>query len=66
METPGGRKIGFIIWVFFLTELSAWMVNRLEKVAPCLFGQMYAYINKQNVKMELFGPSVELRSLNIR
>lgn len=60
METPGGRKTGFIIWVFFLTELSDWMVNRLEKVESCLLGQMYAYINKQNVKIKLFGPTVEI------
>ena len=77
METPGGRKIGLLILVFLLTELSDLMVNRLKKLnhvvlVKYIYIYFYIYIQTecisiytQNVKMEPFCHSVGLRSLNI-
>lgn len=63
METFGGRKIGLIISVILLTELSDLMVNRFFK-STCVY--VLTHTHTQNVKIESFGPTVRLRSLNIR
>lgn len=63
METFGDRKIGLIISVILLTELSDLMVNRFFK-STCVY--VLTHTHTQNVKIESFGPTVRLRSLNIR